>query len=292
MKRSIIPLILSFLVFSACGNKDDQSDAYGNFEVVDVLVSAEGQGKLIAFNVKEGAMIESGLVVGIIDTIQLHLKKLQLIAGIRVVQTKTRTLNAQIGSIKVQLKNIEREMTRVNKLLEDGAATTKQKDDIEGNIELLGSQIAALETQRATISAEQGALRIQIIQLDDQITKSSISNPIDGIVLQKYKEQGEIVAPGMTLYKIANLDELILRAYVSGDQLSQVEIGKEVTIKIDGAEGIEELPGFVTWVSSQAEFTPKIIQTREERINLVYAIKVSVKNDGRLKIGMPAELDF
>ncbi len=292
MKKFTIPLFLVTLFLYACGNDKDQSDAYGNFEVIDVLVSAEGQGKLIDFNVEEGVEIESGTVVGVIDTMQLHLKKMQLFAGIKIVQTKTRTLNAQLASSKIQLKNLEREMARVDKLLEDDAATTKQKDDIEGNIDLLESQIAALETQRATISAEQGSLRIQIIQLNDLIAKSSISNPIDGLVLQKYKEQGEIVAPGVTLYKIANLDELILRAYVSGDQLSQVEIGKQVTIKIDGAEGIEELPGYVTWVSSQAEFTPKIIQTREERVNLVYAIKVSVKNDGRLKIGMPAELNF
>ena len=190
----------------------------------------------------------------------------------------------------MQMENLEREYNRLLNLLEDGAATSKQKDDMDGNIKVLKAQIAALETQKATISAERNTLKIQIAQVNDQIKRSQVKNPISGVVLQKYKEQGEIVGAGQNLYKIADLDKLILRVYVSGDQLSTVKIGEEVTVRIDGTEGIEELPGLVTWVSSQAEFTPKIIQTKEERINLVYAVKVVVENDGMLKIGMPGEI--
>jgi HlyD family secretion protein len=190
------------------------------------------------------------------------------------------------------MKNMEREYKRITNLVNDGAATTKQKDDLEGNMELLNSQIKVLATQKSTIAAERNSFHVQIEQVNEQIKRSLIRNPINGVVLQKYKQAGEIVAPGQTIYKIANIDKLILRAYISGEQLSQVKIGQIVTVRIDGEEDIEEHEGKVTWVSSQAEFTPKIIQTREERVNLVYAFKVEVINDGRLKIGMPGEIKF
>lgn len=292
MKRFTILLAITALVLSSCKSDEDSSDAYGNFEAVDVMVAAESQGKLIAFVVEEGQKIQEGELVGTIDTIQLHLKKQQLLATIKTVNTRMRTIDAQINSGRVQLDILGRELNRIKNLLKDGAATAKQKDDIVGKMELNEAQILAMETKKPTITAERAALKVQIAQLNDHISRASITNPINGVVLQKYKEAGEIVGPGQNLYKIADLSELILRAYVSGDQLSRVEIGKEMIVRIDAENGIEELRGAVTWVSSEAEFTPKIIQTKEERVNLVYAIKVLVNNDGRLKIGMPAELKF
>lgn len=290
--RISILLTLVIMISQACANDKDLSDAYGSFEAVDVMVAAESAGKLLSFTLEEGEKIEAGKAVGIIDTMQLYLKKQQLYAGIRTINTKYGTLEAQKSAYNVQLENLERELERVESLLEDGAATGKQKDDIQGNKKVINAQLAALETQKSTIAAERAGMNTQIDQLNDQISRGIIKNPITGVVLQKYKEAGEIVGPGQNLYKIANLNELILRVYVSGKQLSSVKIGEQLTVRIDGPEGIEELQGKVSWVSSEAEFTPKIIQTREERINLVYAVKVIVKNDGRLKIGMPGEIKF
>jgi HlyD family secretion protein len=292
MTRLTILVSLAMLVLSSCNNDEDSSDAYGNFEAVDVMVATESQGKLLAFAIEEGQKVQKGDIVGTIDTTQLFLKKQQLKAAILTVNTRVRTIDAQIRSAKVQLNILKRELERVKNLLKDGAATEKQKDDIVGKMEIGEAQILAMETQKPTIAAERESLKIQIDQVNDQISRASISNPINGVVLQKYKEAGEIVGPGQNLYKIADLSELILRAYISGDQLSQLEIGQEMIVRIDAENGIEELSGTVSWVSSEAEFTPKIIQTKEERVNLVYAIKVLVKNDGRLKIGMPAELKF
>jgi HlyD family secretion protein len=202
------------------------------------------------------------------------------------------TLNAQVGASKVQLENLEREKQRIHKLVEGGAATSKQQDDITGQVELLKAQMAATESQKASVHAERKTINIQIRQVEDQIRKCSVRNPADGVLLTKYREQGEIAAPGLPLYKMANLDELILRAYISGNQLSAVKTGGSVVVRFDAPEGIQEISGVVSWVSPQAEFTPKIIQTREERVNMVYAIKVLVPNDGRLKIGMPGEVVF
>lgn len=290
MKRITIILTLTALLLSSCSNDENSSDAYGNFEAVDIMVAAESPGKLLSFTLEEGQKINSDEVVGVIDTMQLYLKKQQLFAGIKTVQTKNRTLNAQVDSYKVQVENLERELKRIQNLLKDGAATSKQKDDIEGQLKLIKTQIIAVESQKSTIAAESNSLKIQIAQVNDQISRATIKNPVPGVVLQKYKEMGEIVAPGMNLYKIADMNELILRVYISGDQLSSVKIGEDVTVRIDGPDDIEELSGNVTWISSQAEFTPKIIQTKEERVNLVYAVKVIVENDGRLKIGMPGEI--
>ncbi len=176
--------------------------------------------------------------------------------------------------------------------MEGGAATSKQQDDISGQVALLEAQIAATESQKSSVYAERKTLEVQIRQVEDQLLKCAIKNPIDGILLTKYKEEGEIAAAGQPLYKMADMSELILRAYVSGSQLSSLTTGGSVSVRFDEAQGMEELSGVVSWISPRAEFTPKIIQTREERVNLVYAIKVMVPNDGRLKIGMPGEVVF
>lgn len=280
------------LLMTACNNNKSLSDAYGNFESIPVMVAAQGQGQLIAFSVEEGQQLERGTAVGAIDTMQLHLQREQLQTSLKALHARLQTVDAQVRSQQVQMENLRRELTRIEKLREDGAATEKQQDDLEGNLALVQAQIAVQESQRAGIAAERESIQVQADQLDDRISKSMVTNPAEGVVLQKYKQEGEIVAPGQILYKIAPLDRLILRAYISGRQLSSVKTGQEVIVRFDGSETIEELPGIVTWIASQAEFTPKIIQTRDERVNLVYAMKVEVKNDGRLKIGMPGEVKF
>jgi HlyD family secretion protein len=291
MNRIIITCITAALL-AGCGNNEEASDAYGNFEAVDLLVSAEGQGRLLSFNIEEGERLAAGETVAVIDTMQLHLQIEQIHASLKAVQTKYATIDAQSASYKVQLDNLERERKRTENLLKDGAATSRQYDDLLGNMALVESQLAALQAQKSTISAEERTMLVQISQVEDKIQKSMTVNPATGLVLTKYKQTGEIVAPGQVLYKIADIDQLTLRAYISGDQLSSVKVGDQVFVRFDDAGGIAETSGTVTWIASQAEFTPKIIQTRKERVNLVYAIKVIVENDGRLKIGMPGEVKF
>lgn len=278
--------------FLACNPQDDQADAFGNFEAIEVMVSAESQGRILSFVHKEGDRLEKDQIVAVVDSLQLHLKKLQLVSGEASLYARISTLNAQVGANQVQLRNLEREKQRIDNLLEGGAATSKQKDDMQGQIDLLKAQIIALESQKASVHAERNTLQVQIQQVEDQIRRCKVKNPWDGVMLSKYKEAGEIVAPGQSLYKMANLDELVLRAYVSGSQLSEIEVGKDVGVRFDVPGGIEETSGTLSWISQSAEFTPKIIQTKEERVNLVYAIKVIVPNDGRLKIGMPGEVLF
>lgn len=292
MKHIRYLIFALFLTSMACKPNEEQADAYGNFEAIEVMVSAESLGRIVEFQHREGATLEKGQVVVVIDTTQLDLKKSQLQSGKASIRSRISTLDAQVRANQVQLKNLEREKQRTDKLAEGGAATSKQQDDINGQIALLEAQIVATESQKASVRAEEKTLDVQIQQVEDQIMKCAIRNPIYGILLTKYKEEGEIASSGQPLYKVANLDELILRAYVSGDQLSSVTVGKEVRVRFDVQEGMEETTGVVSWISPRAEFTPKIIQTREERVNLVYAIKVAVSNSGSLKIGMPGEVYF
>lgn len=285
---AIITLI-AFLAQS-CKEKETLSDAYGNFEAEPVMVSAQNHGQLLQFSVVEGGEVAEGEIVGIIDTMQLHLKMEQLKSAYSVSATRIRTIEAQVKAQQVQIDNLEREYHRMRKLAEDGAATEQQIDELEGNISLAKAQKHSMESQKATIYSEQRGIEVQLSQVEDQIRKSMVINPVEGTILEKYKRKGEITAPGQVLYKVASLQNLHLRAYISGNQLSSVKLGQQVKVRIDGSEGIFELPGKVLWIASEAEFTPKVIQTREERVNLVYAIKIEVKNDGQLKIGMPGEV--
>lgn len=285
-------LTFLFPFLAACGTQEDVSDAYGNFEAIEVMVSAETQGRIETFVPEEGSTLEASQVTVVIDSTQLYLKKIQLESGKSSLDTKIQTLDAQVRASRVQMNNLERESRRIDKLAEGGAATAKQQDDIQGQIALLEAQIQATESQKSSVYAERRTLEVQIRQVEDQLLKCTVRNPIHGILLTKYKEAGEIAVPGQPLYKVANLDELMLRAYVSGNQLSSVAVGQEVKIRFDGPQGMVESTGVVGWISPRAEFTPKIIQTREERVNLVYALKVKVSNNGSLKIGMPGEVIF
>lgn len=294
MKKVLIAL--SVLAVSCSGNKLD-SDAHGNFEAVEVVVSSEGAGKIEQFEVEEGMRLELDQVVGYIDTIQLHLKKRQLVATIKALNAKLPDIVAQVNVFKEQLSTAEYERNRLVKLVATNAATTKQLDDANAQIALLKRQIEAttstLSIQTQGTLAEIDPLRAQIEQIEDQIEKSIIKNPISGTVLTKYAEPGELANVGRPLYKIANLDQIILKAYVAGDQLANVKIGQKVEIYIDATEDkYTKFEGIVTWIADKAEFAPKVIQTKNERVNLVYAFKINVKNDGRLKIGMPAEVKF
>jgi HlyD family secretion protein len=290
---SSIILIVTTAILSSCSGNNTQSDAYGNFETVDVMVASEMQGRLISFTAEEGKTMKAGEVSGLVDTIQLSLKREQLMAQKNMSATKFQNIHSQIQVQEEQKQTLLTEKKRLENLLKDNAVPQKQMDDIKGKIDVIDSQIASIKTQNSTTQNELEMLDKQIAQISDQINRCKIVNPIDGTVLEKYMEPQEIVTPGKTLYKIADIRKMILRVYISGAQLSQVKIGQKVKVIIDkGTKDSGELEGTISWVSPQAEFTPKIIQTKEERVNLVYAVKVEVINNGNLKIGMPGEIRF
>ena len=292
MKAKILIWVLPALLV-ACNGNENGSDASGNFEAKEIIVSAEAQGKLMEFNIEEGDKLSKDMVVGYIDTIPLSIQKEQLQAQKQVVKTKLVNIRAQIEVQEEQKDNLEVEKNRINNLYKDNAATQKQLDEIEGNYSVLVKQIAATKTQISSISKEMDVYNKQIKLIDDKISRAKITNPINGTVLEKYLEESEIAIIGKALYKIAYLDEIELRIYVSGAQLSTIQLGQNVKVLIDkDEESYKEYQGEIFWISDQTEFTPKIIQTKEERVNMVYAVKIRVKNDGKLKIGMPAEVKF
>lgn len=286
-------LIFSGIIFASCGKNERRSDAYGNFEAVETIVSAEATGKLVDFNIEEGQQLEMDITVGNIETDQLSLKKKQLEAQKNTIKTKFKNVFSQMSVYQEQRRVNQTEKERIERLLKDDAATTKQLDDINGSIGVLNKQIASIESQNSTTMQELKSIDVQIQQVQDQIDKSAIINPIKGTVLMKLAEQSEIVNYGKPLYKIADISTMELRVYVGGDQLSEIKIGQTVKVLIDeGKSEYKEFEGTISWISSKSEFTPKIIQTKEERVNLVYAVKIKVKNDGSLKIGMPGEVIF
>jgi HlyD family secretion protein len=280
-------------LISACGKSDKVADAYGNFEADEVIVSAQSQGTLTFLNVNEGAVLEPGQLVGKIDTTATTIKMHQLEAQQTVINARLRNLEAQIRVQEEQRVNLVREVDRIEKLKKEEAATSQQYDDIVGKLKVQEMQTEALRTQKNIILGERAVLMAQIDDIKNLQEKCRIINPIKGIVLEKYAEANELVSPGKALYKIANIGKMELKVYVSGEQLPSIAIGDSADVMIDSTGGnLHTIPGIVSWISSQVEFTPKIIQTREERVNMVYAIKVSVNNDGHLKIGMPGEVIF
>ncbi len=287
-----VAAFFSFISYS-CSEKSQKSDAYGNFEAVETTVSSEASGKLIEFELNEGEYIESGKKIGLIETSQTELKIKQLEYQKNVISSKFKTIDLQAGVLEEQKKNSLREKIRIEKLLLDNAATGKQLDDINGNINVLDKQILQIKTQILSTKEEIKTIEAQIAQLRDQLEKSSVVNPVSGTVTLKLAEQSEIVVYGKPLYRIADLSNLDLKVFISGEQLSSVVLGQKVKVLIDkGKDSYKEYIGTVFWISPKAEFTPKIIQTKEERVNLVYAVKVRVENDGLLKIGMPGEVIF
>ena len=289
--KNIHLLFLAIIVgsLSSCSD-NEKADGYGNFESTEIMVSSEANGKLEFLNVEEGQTLEKGEVIGLVDTLQLYLNKLQLIASKATVASKSGSVSSQVGVFNQQLQIAKTEQERIQNMFDEKAATQRQLDQANNNVEVLKKQMQNVETQNATIGSEEKSFDAKVASIEDQIAKSKITNPIKGTVLTKFAEPGEIVSFGKPLYKIADLEEMTLRVYVSEPQLPTIKIGQEVTVKIDSGKGMKDYKGVISWISASAEFTPKIIQTKEERVNLVYAVKVIVKNDGSLKIGMPAEM--
>jgi HlyD family secretion protein len=311
MNKLIVTGFAVAVIVTACNRNAPKFDASGTFEVDEVIVSAEQNGKLLSFNVSEGQAIPAQQVVGIIDAENLSLQKEQIQASIEALHDKTadvrpqvKLLQEQLSVQQSQLNNMLHERTRIENLLKQDAATGKQLDDMNSQIEVLqrqmdvtrqqiNVQMTNTSTQNRTVLSEKKPLEKRVAQLSDQINKAQIINPVGGTVITKYAEPGEVTTAGKALYKIASLDTLTLRAYITGTQLPQIKLNQTVKVMIDSsANAYREYPGVITWVSDKAEFTPKTIQTKEERANLVYAIKVRVKNDGYLKIGMYGEVMF
>lgn len=283
------------LLLTACGKGNGDYDASGVFETTEVIVSAEANGKIMQLNFIEGQQVEQGKPLGYIDTVQLYLKKMQLLTNTNAIKSGRVDIPRQIAAIKQQIATQKNEQKRFTNLVKANAANQKQLDDINAQILVLERQLTAqtelLENSNKNISEQSSGLGVQVAQINDQIQKSIISSPINGTILSKYAEQGELATQGRALFKVGDIEHMFLRAYITASQLTQVKIGQVVKVYADfGEKEMKEYSGTITWISDKSEFTPKTIQTRDERANLVYAVKVAVKNDGYLKYGMYGEL--
>ncbi len=290
-------IVIAAGLMSACHYGEDGNDASGSFETDETVISADANGTLKQFTAEEGQSLDSGQCVGYVDSVQLYLKRKQLKAQINAILSQKPDISAQIASLVVQLNNAKKDQERINNMVKGGAASQKQLDDANARVEEIEKQIRAqkstLDITTQNIAEQTQPLKVEIEEMDDQLSKCRIVNPVNGVVLTKYVMPYEMVTPGKPLYKIANLSSLILRAYITGDQLPQVKLDQQVKVLVDnGPDQYKEYPGTLTWISDKAEFTPKTIMTKDERSDLVYAIKIKVKNDGYLKIGMYGEVKF
>jgi len=293
MKKGLLFALPVYLLISSCSRDKDKPDAYGTFEATEVTVSSQTNGKILFLKVEEGQIIDSSVVVGVVDTLDLDLKKSQTREQQLATSTRRDELQTQIAVQEQNKANILIDKNRIERLLKDGAATTKQLDDVNANLNMIDKQISSIKSQYASLDAQVSTFNKQIDQINKSIADAHIVNPIKGTVLTKYAEPDEITTFGKPIYKIADLSTLDLRVYLGGTQLPYIKIGQKVDVQYDKDENTNNsIQGIVTWISETAEFTPKTIQTKEERVNLVYAAKVRVKNDGSLKIGMPGEIRF
>ena len=309
--RNLLYAGLISIALAGCNSKNTVSDASGSFEIDEVVVSAEVPGKILSLNLEEGSLLSKDSIIGEIDSLSLELQKAQVQATIAALQQKTLDVKPQVQLLldqikvqKAQLDNAIHEKARTERLIKADAATTKQLDDLNNQIDVLQKQISVNEqqikvqetatgTQNNSVLSESRPLHKSVAIIDDQLKRTNIKNPITGTVLTKYAMAGEITAPGKALYKIGDLSVITLRAYITGTQLAEVKLNQHVTVLVDStASTYKKYDGIITWISDKAEFTPKTIQTKDERANLVYAIKIHVKNDGNLKIGMYGEVKF
>ncbi len=296
MKRSFAyPLLV--LLAASCVEGNKAYDASGVFESTEVTVSAEGNGKILSLDIQEGDRLEAGQIVGCIDTVQLHLSEIQLEASRRAVGSGRLDISRQIAALESQIGKQRQELDRFTKLEKAGASNRKQVEDIQAQIETLERQLAAqeesLNSSNRNVSGQADALEAQIEQIRDRIRKCVITSPVAGTVLAKYSEAGEFAALGRALFKVADIDNIRLRAYITADQLTTLKLGQQVRVFADqGSSGRKEYAGTLIWISDKAEFTPKTIQTRDERANLVYAVKIAVENDGLIKLGMYGDIKF
>lgn len=309
--RNIFISMLATVFVTACSSNGNKFDASGTFEATEVIVSSELNGKILSLSINEGDTVSANRVVGTVDAEGIELQKEQVEASISSLSDKTADVGPQVALLQnqlavqqSQLNNLLHEKQRIENLIKQDAATGKQLDDINAQIDVVRKQMVVTQqqinvqrnntsTQNRSILSESKPLQKRVAQLNDQLKRADIVNPINGTVLTKYAEAGELTSTGKALYKIADLGEMKLRAYVTGDQLSQIKLGQQVKVLVDeGKDNYKELVGAISWISDKAEFTPKTIQTKEERANLVYAVKINVKNDGYLKIGMYGEVVF
>jgi HlyD family secretion protein len=289
--RSLI--LVAAVILTGCKNKADKADAYGNFEATEVIVSSETIGRILKFDVTEGSEIDKGSEIALIDTTLFHLQKAEINAGMTGVRTRISTINAQNDVLNQQIDNLNVNIKRIENMLKDDAATKKQYDDLTGQVAVLQKQVAANNTQKASIAAELSVYESKKATLNEQVTRSIVKSPIKGTIIEKYSEAGEMTAAGKPLVKIADLSLMKLKVYVSGAQLGDIRIGQDCTVRVDdGKKGYKSFTGLISHISGKAEFTPKIIQTKEERVTLVYAVTIDVKNDGTMKSGMPGEAIF
>lgn len=299
MKKTLTysSLLVLALAMTACGKGYKAYDASGVFESTEVTVSAEGNGKIMSLDLQEGDRLEAGAVVGCIDTVQLYLSKIQLEASRRAVGSGRLNISRQIAALESQIAKQRQELDRFTKLEQAGASNRKQVEDIQAQLDILERQLAAqkesLQNTNSNVSGQADALEAQVMQLEDRIRKCVITSPVSGTVLAKYSEAGELAVQGRALFKVADLESIRLRAYITADQLTGLKLGQSVKVFADqGTSGRKEYAGTLVWISDKAEFTPKTIQTRDERANLVYAVKIAVKNDGLIKLGMYGEVKF
>ena len=296
MKNVIV--LMAVIAFAACSGGSDEHDATGMFEATEVIVSAEQTGKLLYFDVDEGDVLAKGQQVGLVDTVQLQLRAMQLGATKEAYASQRPDIEKQIAAMKQQLAKAELEVERYSTLVRDNAANRKQLDDAESSVRVLrrqlDAQLSQLNNTTGSLNRQMDAAEIQRRQVIDNLEKCRVKSPIGGTVLDKYAEAGEYATPGKPLFKIADVADMKLRAYVDAPQLTSLKVGQLVKVYADfGEDGNREYKGVIEWISDKAEFTPKTIQTRDERANLVYAVKIAVKNtDGLIKIGMYGEVDF
>jgi HlyD family secretion protein len=289
--RSLI--IIAAIMFAGCKNNTDKADAYGNFEATEVIVSSETNGRILKFDVTEGSEAEKGSEIALIDTTLYHLQKAEIDAGMKSVRTRISSISAQNDILNQQIENLKVNIARIEKMLKDDAATQKQYDDLTGQVAVLQKQIAANNSQKASVASELSVYESKKATLNEQVVRSNVLSPLKGTIIEKYSEAGELTAAGKPLVKIADLSIIKLKVYVSGAQLGSVKIGQQCTVRTDnGVKGYSTYTGTISYISGKAEFTPKIIQTKEERVTLVYAVTIDVKNDGTLKSGMPGEAIF
>lgn len=297
MKPISIIVVVGAFIIGSCGKGKNITDASGAFEADETVISADASGTIKQFNIVEGQTLQAGQSIGYIDSVQLYLKKMQLEAQVKTTLSQLPDISTQVASLVVQLKSAEKEQQRISNIVKAGAASQKQLDDANSQVEELKKQIDAqhssLGITSTNISQQTMPLKVQIEQINDQLAKCKIVNPVSGTVLAKYVRQFEMTTTGKPLYKIADISSLILRAYITGDQLSLIELDQKVKVMVDdGKDKYKEYRGTITWISDKAEFTPKTIKTKDERADLVYAIKILIKNDDLLKIGMYAEVKF
>jgi HlyD family secretion protein len=286
-------IIIAALLITGCNNKADMADAYGNFEATEVIISSETSGRILRFEVTEGSEIDKGAEIALIDTTLFHLQKAEINAGMASVRTRISTIIAQNDILNQQIDNLNVNIARIENMLKDDAATKKQYDDLTGQVAVLQKQIAANNTQKVSITAELSVYESKKATLNEQVARSNVKSPLKGTIIEKYSEAGEMTTAGKPLVKITDLSLIKLKVYISGAQLSGIKTGGECTVRIDdGKKGYSSFPGTISYISGKAEFTPKIIQTKEERVTLVYAVTIDVKNDGTMKLGMPGEAIF